>query len=64
VLRNGSPANEANGLKCPNHPHEEATYCCDNCGKPYCERCVNELGYDRVFCAETELFVADLIDLI
>jgi hypothetical protein len=38
--------------KCLNHPEQEAIYRCDNCGKPYCERCVKEKGYDRVFCAD------------
>jgi len=50
--------------KCRNHKEEEATYRCDNCGKPYCKRCVREQGFDRVFCSECELLVVDFLDLI
>ena len=50
--------------KCRNHSDQEATYRCDNCGKPYCKKCVREQGHDRVFCAECELLVADFLDLI
>ncbi len=50
--------------KCQNHPDQEATYRCDNCGKPYCKRCVKGQGYGRVFCAECEVLVADFLDLI
>ncbi len=49
---------------CRNHPDKEATYRCDNCGKPYCKQCIKEQGYDRAFCSECELLVADFLGLI
>jgi hypothetical protein len=63
-MTGGGRENKSEEARCPNHPDEEATYRCDNCGKPYCERCVKENGYDRVFCPECALFIADLIDLV
>jgi DNA-directed RNA polymerase subunit RPC12/RpoP len=49
---------------CEEHPEEEALYVCDSCGKEFCERCVEEMGYDTVICPECELLVADLNGVI
>ncbi|NIQ36980.1 MAG: hypothetical protein GTN81_00090 [Proteobacteria bacterium] len=51
-------------LRCRSHPSRRATYRCDNCGRFYCKQCVKGQGFDRVFCAECELAVADFLDLI
>ncbi|MGQ9653887.1 MAG: B-box zinc finger protein [Thermodesulfobacteriota bacterium] len=50
--------------QCPEHPDQEATYQCESCGKPFCELCREELGYDILVCPECELLAADWLDII
>jgi hypothetical protein len=50
--------------ECPSHPGEIAEYQCGSCGKSFCEKCMAELGGDKLVCPHCALLLIDLTDLM
>ena len=50
--------------QCPSHPWEVAQYQCGNCGKNFCQKCMDESGCDKLVCPHCALLLIDLADLM